>query len=253
MPVDVSSIPAEDREDFQRRLQAFGMDLASVQEPLSVTPAAKVALQHGPRRESARAPFLVQTTDLAQVKRMIGVDDRVYRSIASKVALPGPVTLGSKAVAGRATALRDSEPQGFRAAPGLAGHARTSDAVSDEHLRELDRDAVDNVRLAARAYVRGDSSLVASYSPLFAKTLGTITVPVWALLTVTVAAGSVLEFGPGVNALVAYQVIVEEGGRIVSRGHLTVSCTRFRKPGRFVRPSVATGLTSSVFRPIFSE
>jgi len=255
MSVDLSTIPSENREDFLQRLQTYGLDTSSVQEPLFVTPSAKVTLAHGPGRESARAPFVFRTTDLTQVKRMIGVDDRLYRNVASKTPLPGTISLGARTVAGRGPGLRDPDRTTFHAGPGMSRDPGTTEstAPSDEQLLQLDTEDLDNIRIAARAYVRGDSKLVSSYSPLFERAFGTITVPIWPLLSVTVAAGSVLEFGPGVNALVAYQVNVEEGGRIVSRGHLTINCTQFNKPGRFrLRPAV-TALTSTAFRPIFSE
>ena len=246
MAVDLSSMPPEDREDFQRRLQTYGLDLSAVQEPLAVTPSAKVTLAYGPGRESARAPHVLQTTDLAAVKRMIGVDDRIFRNVASKVAMPRSISLGARS---RAAMAKEAPAAPFHASPGMAveGAAR---AVSDEHLREMDEGDLSNIRAAARAYVRGDSRLVSSYEPLFTKAIGRITLPIWPLLSITVASGSTLEFGPGVNTLVAYQVIVEPGGKIVSRGHLTVNCTQFRRPGRFrVRP---LGDLTTPFKPIFN-
>jgi hypothetical protein len=251
MPVDISSIPSNDREDFQRRLRTYDLDVSSVQEPLSVT--ARTVLAYGPGRESARTPHVIQTTDLAKVKRMVGVDDRVFRNIAPGTALPGRVALGTRPVAGRATVARDVDTRQFKAGPGLPLDDATGvPDVSDDLLRQMDDDDVNNVRLAARSFVRGDTRLVASFSPLFPRVIGTVIVPVWPLLSVTVASGSVLEFGPGVHALVAYQVTVEEGGRIVSRGHLTVNCTVFRKPGRS-RPFTTVGALTGGFRPIFSQ
>jgi hypothetical protein len=118
------------------------------------------------------------------------------------------------------------------------------------NLNALDAEGIENVRLAAAAFVRGNSALVSSYKPLIEATIGAITIPVFALLTVTVASGSVLEFGPGVNVLVAYELEIEAGGIVRSRGHLTVNCTRVRKPSLGVfRPGVGS-LTG--FRPIFS-
>jgi hypothetical protein len=249
MAVDLSSMPPEDREDFQRRLQTYGLDLSAVQEPLSVTPAAKVTLAYGPGRASARMPHVLETTDLAAVKRMIGVDDRVFRNVAAKVAMPRGISLGARSLAGRSGLAREKAP--FEAGPGMSkDEAARAAAVSDEHLREMDEGDLSNIRAAARAYVRGDSRMVSSYEPLFAKAIGRITLPIWVLQTITVASGATLEFGPGVNCLVAYQVIVEPGGKIVSRGHLTVNCTQFRRPGRFrIRP---VGDLTAPFKPIFN-
>jgi hypothetical protein len=191
---------------------------------------------------------------MAKVKRMVGVDDPVFRNVSSKTTLPGTIALGSRASLGRFSVMRDTGAGAFEASPGMAmDDATGAREVSNDLLRQLDDDDLNNVRLAARAYVRGDSKLVTSYSPLFSRAIGTITIPVWPMLSVTVASGSVLHFGPGVHALVAYQVTIEDGGRIVSQGHLTVNCTRFRKPGR-VRPGlVVGGSLTTEFRPIFSE
>lgn len=239
MPVDISTIPSEDREDFQKRLRIFGIDTNAVQEPLAVTRSDTVMLAYGPNRPSARAPFVVETTDLAHVKRMVGVDDRVFATRPTNVALPGRIDLASKIAAGTTnTAALRATPAAtqMRAAAGMMMDADTAKSmvVGDEELRMLDADDVNNVRVAARAFVRGDSKMVTSYAPLFEKVIGRITIPVWPILSIHVASGSVLQFGTGVHALVAYQITIEEGGKIVSRGHLTVSCTKMNKPGRTV-------------------
>lgn len=117
-------------------------------------------------------------------------------------------------------------------------------------LRRLDDEALSNVRVAARAFVRGNSELVTSYRAIVERTLGTIQLPIWALLSVKVASGSVLEFGPGVNVLLAFEVEIESGGLIRSRGHLTVNCTNLRKPGRSI---LASRVIAGSFRPIFTD
>ncbi|GEM_PF-1372124 len=252
MPIDISGLPAQDRDDFQKRLQVYGMNVASVQEPLAVMPAANVTLAYGPNQQSARAPFVVQTTDMSHVKRMIGIEDRVAQNFSATRALPGAISLGMR-VAGRTMGLGDAGAPSFHASPGMAmdSVAQTS-TVAPEHLNQLDDDDLNNVRLAARAFVRGDSKLVASYSPLFTSVIGQITIPIWAMLTVTVHSGATLSFGPGVNTLVAYQVIIENGGRILSHGHLTVNCTKLVRPsGGAIRPTLVGGLTTA-FRPIFN-
>jgi hypothetical protein len=73
------------------------------------------------------------------------------------------------------------------------------------------------------------------------------------LPSITVAAGSVLQFGPGVNALVAYEIEIEDGGVIRSQGHLTISCTKMTKPRKRPGLTTAGNLTIGTFRPIFSE
>jgi hypothetical protein len=194
----------------------------------------------------------VQTKDFGAIKRMVGVDDSVLRAISPRVILPGPIDVGRRTPVGTASlgAVRDSESRRRMAGLGLADDPGT---VSDADLNTLDDEAITNVRLAARAYVRGNSQLVASYKSLVERVVGLVTIPVWAIVNVTVASGSVLEFGPGVNVLVAHEVTVESGGRIRSRGHLTVNCTKLRKPGRVVTRPLNPFLSGTVFRPIFGE
>ena len=266
MPIDISSIPSSDREDFQKRLQVYGIDINAVQEPLSVADSSVVHLAFGPNRSSARQPHVLETTDLAQVKRWVGLEDRIGQRLTPSLRLPGRIDLGSRipGVVGRP--VGDAAKRRFQASPGMMMDEGQGAAgsLSDDELRMLDSEDIDNVRLAARAFVRGDSRLVSSFQPLFSRVIGKITVPVWPLLSIYVARGAVLEFGTGVHALVAYEVTIEDGGKIVSRGHLSVSCTKMQQGGRrrFVGPDLRTGPTISAvagrsvvggFRPIFSE
>jgi len=252
MPFDISSIPAEDRQDFERRLQTYGIDSSNVQEPLTVSPSGRVNLAYGPNRESARSPIVVRTRDFAAVKRMVGIEDGVFRNVASRVTLPGPVSVGRRVTPSGFSVMRDADPKSFEAAPGLEldDPQAAANRLSDEDLRSLDYDAVNNIRLAAKAFVRGDSRLVSSFRPVIERVIGEVIIPVWPLVSVTVPSGSVLEFGSGVNVLLAYEVIIEEGGIIRSQGHLTVNCTKVRRPGQSVRP-VLTNRTGT-FRPVFS-
>jgi len=260
MPVDISTIPAADREDFQKRLQVYGIDINAVQEPLSVAGSSVVNLAFGPNQPSVRQPHVLETTDLAQVKRWIGVEDRIGQRLTPRLKLPGRIDLGGRTPAVGGRPVGDAQARKFQASPNMmmdegGGYGSS---LSDDDLRMLDADDVNNVRLAARAFVRGDSRLVGSFQPLFSSVIGKIIVPIWPLLSIHVASGSVLEFGPGVHALVAYEVIIEDGGKIVSRGHLTVNCTKMQQGGRrFVGPPIRIGPrvggVAGGFRPIFSE
>lgn len=253
MPVDLGSIPQEDRQDFERRLQTYGLTASALQEELVVGPSSTISLAYGPGRQTVRQPYVLQTTDLAAVKRMVGIDDRVFQRNPSKAPLPGRIDLGQPLGVGR-LGVAEAEGNFYTAAPGLAmdDPRAAAETVGGMDLSRLDDESVNNIRVAARAYVRGNSQLVASYRPIVERAIGQITLPIWPLLKVTVAAGSVLQFGPGVNVLVAWEVEIQEGGRIRSQGHLTVNCTRMRKPGRavVVRPDI--GFTGG-FRPIFRD
>src|SRR5262245_42701957 len=113
MAVDLSSLSQQDRQDFESRLKVFGMDSSAVQEPLTVT-GASVKLGYGPKTVSARQPFLVQTSDFAAVKRMVGIDDRVFKNVAPNVKLPNRIDLSTQA----AGVLNDAQRRAFVAAPG---------------------------------------------------------------------------------------------------------------------------------------
>jgi hypothetical protein len=252
MPIDLTKIPPEDRQDFERRLQTYGVDTSIVQQQLSVATSAQVNLAYGPNRESALAPFVIQTNDISRVKQMVGVDNNVFRNVSPRITLPGSVVIGNKI-----NTIRSSSRPAFQAASGKVmddAQQAAFDTISDAEIAALDGESVNNIRLAARAFVRGNSELVSSFKPVLEKVLGMITIPVWSFVTVRVARGSVLEFGPGVNALVAYEVIIEDGGTIRSRGHLTVNCTKLRKPGGGINPAIGPLTTTlGTFRPIFSE
>ena len=252
MAADLSQLPAQDRQDFEKRLKLYGLDASGVQDPLIV--AGTVSLAYGPGRESARQPHVVRTTDFAAVKRMIGIDDRVFANVGSRVPLPGRIEVG-RTSAGRLPARPRDAGQGgaFSASPGMAARDYSDDDVASMDLRTLDDEAITNVRLAARAFVRGNSSLVTSYLPVIQRAVGTITIPVFVPLRVRVPAGTVLEFGTGINVLVAYEVEIENGGTIRSRGHLTISCTKLRRPGGGVIGPLAGGVLTGTFKPIFSE
>lgn len=251
MPVDLGQIPQQDRQDFESRLGVYGLNASAVQEPLIVS-GTKVMLNYGPNRETARQPFVVQTSDFAAVKRMVGIQDKVFKTIAPRVTLPTRIELNPRITKEAVGNVRDApRSSSYTAAPGhgLDDPASAAGALGDVDLSSLDDEAVDNIRVAARAYVRGNSAMVASYKPIVEATIGRVTIPVWPLLTIRVASGSVLELGPGVHALVAYQVIVEQGGMIRSRGHLTINCTKLSKPGKIVINKNPIG----IFKPIFSE
>jgi hypothetical protein len=259
MPVDLSGLPAQDRQDFEKRLAVYGLDASHVQDPLLVNPGARAYLAYGPGRESVREPHVLRTTDIAAVKRMVGIDDRVFRTAASRVPLPGMVEVGRLtrgAERERPGIQRDAGSSRFTAAPGQPLHDDVMPALDDADLNLLDTEQVANVRVAARAFVRGQSELVASYRPLIERVVGPVIVPIFCLFNVKVPSGSVLEFGPGVNVLVAHEVEIENGGVIRSRGHLTVNCTSLKSPGQF-RPGLVRALgpvrLAGTFRPIFSE
>jgi hypothetical protein len=260
MPVDIGSLSSEDRQDLERRLGLYGLDSSALQEPLAITSSSRVPLAYGPSRETARQPHVIQTTDIEAVKRMVGIDNRIAKTAASRVALPGRIDLGRTArtaTLGRTfsdSSGRQQEPQRgyYSAAPGLPMHDPASPAakISQADLASMDSESLTNVRIAAKAFVRGNSEVVASYRPVIEAAIGVVIIPIWAVLKVTVASGSVLEFGPGVNVLVAYEIEIEPGGIVRSHGHLTINCTKLTKTSSMIA-KLKTPFVGA-FKPMFS-
>lgn len=250
MTIDWGKISSKDRSDYERRLKIYGLDTSSVQDALTI-PTGKINLSFGPRAESARQPFVIKTNNFAEVKRMVGIDDRIAEIVTPRITLPGPINIRPRNTNRLTNILGNMDRSTFLASPGIEKQEADADSIDDNILSQMDAAAVTDVRLAARAFVRGNSKLVASYAPLFSRIIGEVTIPVWPIFSVHVSKGSVLEFGKGVHALVAFEVVIEEGGLIRSHGNLTVNCVRLRRPsGGLTIPNL--GLTTP-FRPIFSE
>ena len=253
MPVDIGSLSQPDRQDFERRLSLYGLNSSALQEPLVVASSVRVSLAYGPNRESVRQPQVIKTQDIDAVKRMIGIDDRIAKSISPKVSLPGRIEIGRSSISAGGRAERDVGAGSYLASPGLAvgDPAAAATKLNQFDLASMDSETLKNVRVATKAFVRGNSELVASYKPIISQVIGSITIPIWPILKVTVASGAVLEFGPGVNVLVAYEVEIEPGGVVRSFGHLTINCTQLTRP-RF-RVTTTTTTTRGPFRAIFSD
>ncbi|MGD9935415.1 MAG: hypothetical protein AB7T37_17095 [Dehalococcoidia bacterium] len=225
MPADLTSIPDDERDDFAKRLGVFGLDASAVNEPLNLQRNGRIELAHGGGRDSFVKPVVVHVRDFDDLNKMIGVDDRVFEKAPQRVPLPQRLEFSTT-----------PNGPGVYAAPGMPGANRLHESIADLDVRELDEDNLVSIRAAARAYLRGNSRVVASYKPIIEAVIGTIELPVWAFVKIRVPSGSTLSLGPGINSLVAWEVEVEQGGRIVSKGHLTISCTRFRKPSPVVGP-----------------
>lgn len=229
--MDLSSLSSDDAADFEKRLSVYGLGTDAIIRPeLTVQRNSVVHLSMS--SETFIRPHVLRPTDFDTLKAWIGVPDQLARALPFDPArLPRPL---------RRTA---SKVEGIQAAdrPGRSASRRKAQ-VADVDRSELGGMELNNVRMAARAYLRGDSRLVGHYKTIVDQFYVDIRVPIWAFLRIFVASGSVLEFGPGPNVLVAHEVVVEEGGEIRSAGHLNVSCTILKKQLPFVHPGVIAGI-----------
>jgi len=174
------------------------------QEELVVPCRSLVMLSASPRHTSYRRPKLLQTADLDELKRWIGVPDAAVKSRC----LLDREQRAALAEAER-PALVQAAPEAQKATPVAA--------------------RLDALRAHAQAYLYGDSSLVSKAKPSIEKHIGLAVIGVWMFPKVKVSSGSVLFFGPGANVLVASEVEIEEGGQIVSMGPLTVRVITLKK------------------------
>lgn len=240
MSVDLKVLSAEDRQDFERRLTTYGLDTSVVHEGITVQPGSRLTLAYGPGRDSFLKPIVLEVNEFDKLKRMIGIDDRIFQRISQKIPLPRRIELTPNEGAQRRIA-----------GPGVAVAAMPQpEAIpASIDLEKLSSADLDNIRIAARAYLRGNSALVASFKSILEATIGVVIMPVWPLLFVKVSSGSTLEFGPGVNVLVAYDIEIEDGGKIVSYGHLTVNCTKLRKvlPRVVIKPHIGMLVKKTIF------
>ena len=190
---------------FIKVLEQFGVGAAELECELTVPPSTVLTLSAHPRHASHRRPKMLQTSDLDQLKRWIGVPDEVVK--------------------GRC--LLDREEREALSAPRRAA-AKQAVEVS-EPVAEAPAPRTDAIRAHARAYLYGDSSLVAHAKPSLMKHFEVFLLPAWLFQKVKVSSGSVLLFGPGANVLLAHELEIEEGGQIVSLGPLTIRVATLRK------------------------
>jgi hypothetical protein len=230
----LDAVPEADRADFADRLAQFGIDPSSfLADNLTTAQSTITTLSTVPGVTSRFQPIILRTSDFDQLNRWVGVPDRVFDETRPTVEAPRmPRSL-------RERLLR--APEG-----GEAPAARGVEELSSEELAL--------VRNAARAFLRGDSREAAPFRELIGRVFPTVEIPLWPILRVVVKSGSVLEFGPGQNVLLAYSVTIEDGGIIRSYGNINVSATILQKstPPR-VLPIDASLLGRRTFRSLVFE
>lgn len=238
MPDLLSELSPEDREDFKARLGVFGVDESVVIAPeLTTTPSTITTLTTRRDTSSQFRPVVLRTSDFDRVNQWIGIPDRTFDRVDAVVEMPAARRDGvlSRFATPRSAVLeRGSASRRLTVGPAAArlAEARVGAAGETPHAEvaaSLSSDDLVEVRTAARAYLRGDSRALAGYKSVIESVFPVFEIPLWPFLNITVKSGSVLEFGPGPHALVAYSLTIEDGGVVRSYGDLTVSATILRR------------------------
>lgn len=203
-----------DRADFVRRLQNYGLDeSALIAQSFQTTPSSITRLS-ATLADSALRPVRLRTNDFNDVSRWIGVPDRVFDEIEPLADPPRQVKLRqlhAEAPAQKYLAAREPRPEATDAPV-----ARVSE--DPQFARDL-----------ARAFVYGDSRKLQSHAAWLGKRFPAVDVAIWPMFNVTVKSGSVLEFGPGPNVLVAGTLTIEAGGKVRALGSLKIDVTTMQR------------------------
>lgn len=213
-------------EDFAARLSQYGLTVSDLIQTELTTIRSSVMCLYMDRPDSALRPIILKTDDFDDLSRWIGVHDDVFEKVDPFVDVQR-----SKVRMAQAT-------------------SRPNDTLPSVAVRDIGQSA--NVRdpaLAlevARAYLFGDSRPLRQLKPWLSTMFPSISVAVWAFRDIRVKSGSVLEFGPGPNVLVARSVTIEPGGRIRSHGHLKVDVTTMEKVSRFASVVTLNGALNAI-------
>lgn len=253
----------KDQRHFLSRLARYGVDQQQLRdEELVVRKDTRLQLSH--RSRGTLSPLVLKTNDIDVVRRWIGLPPEVTRvrytapAVTDVAALPAALrpmqpSFDIEEVRRRAV-LRPSGARAFTARASAVRPAAAASALGEATARGLDRrlfraEELEEVRTAARAYIRGDQRMASAYKRHIEELFGVFEIAAWFYTTVIVESGATLEFGKGANVLSAWKVIIEDGGTIRSEGNLTVDCTILTSHSP---PAVGPGLADPVLtRPVF--
>jgi hypothetical protein len=198
---------------FEARLATYGLGRDAVNtEVLRVTRQSIVRLDSG-GKGVAPARWL-RPSSLSQLKEWIGVPQSVVskntdKFVGRRVGKLPPADLHERlekdvvgAAAGSCTKRRSIDP----------GVKQYGSAIQD----------------VLRQYIYGDARELAALEPLIGLNV-VPDFPFWLFNRVHVEQGGMLEFGPGMNVLVADTLIIENGGEIRSAGSLKINCRRMSR------------------------
>lgn len=228
---------AKSTAKFKFNLKKFSLTEQDVDNcDLIVSPRSSVLLSRSPKHNSQFRAKVLQTTDMDELKNWIGVsDDRVKSK-----------TFISRRDQDHVKELSDHCKCHKSETPAVRRNLLMS------RIREDKEPAAKSgsIRSYARSYLFGDSRLVAEAKPVLEDFYGVIDIGVWLFPNIKVSSGSVLSFGQGSNVLLANELEIEEGGRVVSYGSLTVNASTVRKtnPAITIQPIDLEILNRRFFR-----
>jgi hypothetical protein len=227
---------SERAEPNREILHRYCIEESELKEELVVPCRSIVTLSASPRHASHRPPRVVTTRDLDELKAWIGIDDQ---------AVPNRCLAESEHRREMKSLCRMCN--GENRQEGDSGDFRAR-----VHQAERAHAKNDSIRAHARSYLYGDSRLVQEAKPVIERFFVAFSVYVWAFPDIRVKSGSVLAVGPGANTLIAKNIEIEEGGRIVSIGSLTArALSAVRK---ITPPSVFPTLADDyIFQTAFRE
>lgn len=200
-----------DRQDFEKRLSKYGLDTSTIlAQDLTTARSSITQLYTSTQVQSAFRPVILKTGDFDTVKKWIGVPNAL-------------VEKGYSVEAPRKVRLPEMELKRSTKA------ARAQKAEQEYNRESLTSENLTHIRDVARAYLRGDSRKLSEYKGWIKSIFPIVSVSFWPFFNITVKSGSVLEFGPGPNVLIACSITIEEGGLVRSYGDLKVDATILRK------------------------
>jgi hypothetical protein len=207
MPQDDQTLTPEQQQAFHAQLARVGMSPDSL-SARSIRTADRPGgfVLSGDPEQSHLPPTMIEVRDLAHLKELAGVPDEHYTSgQRSDKAIPYPAPLSAQA-AGLLQSAQDKCELEF-------------------HLQPAD---YENVRMAAEAYVHGNSAKVQGYEAL----INTLHMPTqmaaFAATEIIVSPGSPLILGPGTTtSLNCASITVEPGGQIIVQTNASITTQQF--------------------------
>jgi hypothetical protein len=187
----------DDLRALEQRIKHYGLSLDPKKlEDKVLSKDDKLELSASPEKGCKDGPtHILETDDIDQVKRWIGVPDAIaeQRCCHRTATAPRGWLVQSKDERALARAVRRIEP--------------------------------DVVHRLAREYVFGDARRVVQYKPILEQFYGRFRIPLWIFRRIVVGPGAVLQFNTS-NPVVlqAGTIEIASTGRIVSRSSLNVDC-----------------------------